>query len=149
MVCYCIICAMPMPMHMCQSLQVTASIDAGIKNATVFNPSTPPDVILYLKNVHNEYHKGADRAWYRVLLSIIIISSSSGSSGSSSSSSGSSISTEAPTNLTWNSTRTWSSWWRRGRNTGPSTTSKWPRPAAWDPAASTTSTASTSRPSLV
>ena len=51
---------MPMPMHMWQSLQVTASIDAGIKNATVFNPSTAPDVILYLKNVHNEYHKGAD-----------------------------------------------------------------------------------------
>jgi hypothetical protein len=39
---------------------VAASIEAGIRNATVFNPGTPADVIMYLKNIHNEFHKGAD-----------------------------------------------------------------------------------------
>eukprot|EP00974_Lingulodinium_polyedra_P038143 3656486-Lingulodinium_polyedra.AAC.1 len=38
---------------------VLETLKAGIPGATIFNARTPNDVLSYLKQLHNEFHKGA------------------------------------------------------------------------------------------
>jgi hypothetical protein len=46
---------------------VLATLKKGVVNATVFNASTPDDVLLYLIRLHNDFHQGASGSFLDLL----------------------------------------------------------------------------------
>ena len=48
--------------------QVNTSVEAGIPGCTLWNPDTPADVMLYLKEYHNKWHKGAGTSFMERLV---------------------------------------------------------------------------------
>ena len=53
--------------------QVICTVQGGVKDATVFNPKTPTDVVSWLKNLHNEFHGGAERSFLEICEDILTV----------------------------------------------------------------------------